>query len=125
MKYLILLFCIISATAYAQKSEPLYGETFTKNCAQPLSDKTIFILRVEDKTLLLKQGMNDSTNSLSKIKPSWIASIEILKGSTAVEAFGESATNGAIITHLKKGKFRKLTKAFRDQFIESASLINN
>jgi hypothetical protein len=81
------------------------------------------------KPLIIINGKIAGQGELKTVNPNNIKSLDVLKGESAIETYGEQGENGVIIIKLKDPKSSKLTKASsevkKDPWKTSRTEVNN
>ncbi len=113
MKILLTSIIVCAFTIVAQAQTPL-GDSIKITIDNPVhhTDFAQYSLK-ENHPLFILDGMAFSKDSLSRINPDFIESIEVLKGPKA-EVYGERGKNGVIIIKLKDPRNGRIKKDLKD-----------
>jgi hypothetical protein len=114
----VLLLVMVSGIAHAQSK----GDTSV--ALQPVGEFSkvegpLFILKAQGKMAVMQQK-GDFEESLKsyEILPDWIESITVLKGESAINAYGEKAKFGAIEIDFKVEAWKQVPKKLKDKFTD-------
>jgi hypothetical protein len=100
------------------------GKGDTSVALQPVGEFSkvegpLFILKAQGKKAVMQQK-GDFEESLKsyEVLPDWIERITVLKGESAINAYGENAKFGAIEIELKEEAWKQVPKKLKDKFTD-------
>lgn len=117
------LFCLLCVRLRAQQPDtiptskqeehrPRIDGPGSMNMRFDPSTAPLFILRANNKTCTLPRGSNE----LLDIDPNWIESIDVIKGQSALDQYGEDGQYGVVLIQLKNASLKKLPAKVQKKF---------
>ncbi|AMM52058.1 hypothetical protein TH61_13885 [Rufibacter sp. DG15C] len=87
----------LSITAQAQDGTNALVYPLQKSqAAVPIEARRYYAIKLKDRLIAIEKENAD------KLNPAWIENVDVLKGKSALEAYGDKAKGGAIIITIKK-----------------------
>jgi ABC-type tungstate transport system permease subunit len=96
----VVLFVLASCSA--ESVEPLLEQVSSETAFSSATSGTVLRYQGKEPLIIVYQGDKEVFTPLGKIPPENITSIKVLKGNSAISAYGKKAKDGVVIIELKE-----------------------